>query len=329
MNIAYRCDNAGMVTKGEIDARTIGDDVLWIDAVAPEDAELAELGKSLGVEIPSWAEMEEIELSSRLRRENGFLVMIANFIPKCPSRPLPTLPVTFVLQKNRLITVRRERFASFERVVKLLNTPDGTDLASPVGVLCSLLDEEVSDRADNLELVIKVMDELAMELFSLPRPASRPAPSEPQGLKDILKRIGEAGETLANVRESLASIQRALHFLKAHLPPERLGTNAGAIDSINSDINALADEAAFLMNRLAFYLDATLGMINIEENQVVKVLSAIAMIFCPPMLIAGIYGMNFVDMPELKWPWGYYLALGAIAGVILLQFWYVKKRKWF
>lgn len=330
MITAYRTDHDGAVSQqSALESGGAANGAVWLDAFNPDEAEAAALHLATGMEIPTWEEMSEIELSSRLRLENGCLTMIAHLIPKSEAKTLPTRPVAFVLQKDRLVTVRRDRFPSFERTAGRCAKGGEECPSSALEILCALLDEAVSDRADSLELVIKAMDELAEELFSLPRTSPGKADRENPTLRELLRRIGETGEILSNVRESLASVQRVAHFLRARLPINQLGENAAALDSVNSDIVALSDEASFLMNRLSFYLDATLGMINIEENQIVKVLSAVALIFCPPMLIASVYGMNFANMPELRWEWGYFLALAGMGAAIGAQFWYLRKRKWF
>jgi magnesium transporter len=251
--------------------------------------------------------------------------MLACLIPKAVGRLQPIRPATFILKKNLLLTVRFFDFFSFERMAD--NTSRNLHIATAKDVFFQILEEIVSDRADSLERSMRHLEVLTSQLFS--SQAEEKSAEEGGGLAGILKGIGAMGSEVSIIRESIASVQRCLNFARMHLPEARQEDMAGIMDSIRNDLIALSDEASFFMNKLSFNLDATLGMINIEETKVIRFLSIITLALSPPLLIAGVYGMNFDFIPELGWKYGYFATLAIMAFTSLTAIWYLRRRKWF
>ena len=325
MITAYRMGENGKVRPEKADLPTCGDgSVVWVDAFCPTDGELAELDELMGFEVPNRHDMTEIELSSRLYKEGGALVMIANLLPKSEARVVPPRPAAFILWNSVLLTIRYTEFYSFERVA--LRIPHSADACTPVTVFCRLLEEAVADRADNIESSMRYLELLTSQLF-LSHADAPNGHSEPE-LDEALRKIGGMGEGVANIRESITSLQRAANFALTYLPPQWLGDQRIVLDSVKTDLNALSDEAAFFMNKLSFNLDATLGMINIEESKVIRFLSVVTLLLSPPTLIAGIYGMNFSLMPELNWKLGYVFALCLMGTTAITSLLYLKRKRW-
>lgn len=322
----FRLDDDNRITARPADLDGYGEGVVWLDASNPVPEELAALERLMGFELPDNRDMSEIELSARLYKEDGALVMIANLLPKSETRTAPPRPSTFILRENLLLTIRYDEFYSFARVEADL--PRRAEPHTPLSVFFRLMEEAVSDRADNLEHAMHTLEELTSQLFALP-PASKSAMPDNPELEQILRGIGMAGERVSNIRESITGLQRVLNFARAYIPDSWPGHAAGVMNSLRNDLTALSDEADFLVNKLSFNLDATLGMINMEETKVVRFLSVVTLLLSPPTLIAGIYGMNFAAMPELAWPFGYVFALGLMAASAVTSIWYLRRRKWF
>ena len=324
MAIVYCLDPDRKVRARECDLDSIDETAVWIDALSPSDAELAKLDKIMGFEVPNRHDMTEIELSSRLYKDDGALVMIANLLPKNEPAPTPPRPAAFILGDRFLLTIRYSAFYSFERVAARI--PGGGE-HTPVAIFCRLLEEAVADRADNIENSMRIMEVLTSQLFLAPSRNRESAPESPE-LDQALRQIGAMGESVANIRESITSLQRVVNYAGAYIPYDWLGDQRVVLDSLKSDLTALSDEAAFFMNKLNFNLDATLGMINIDEAKIIRLLSVVTLLLSPPTLIAGIYGMNFEIMPELHWPVGYVFALGLMATTAIGSILYLKRKRW-
>lgn len=322
MPIEYRLAPGGKTNAGHAEPGN----VLWIDAISPTDSELDELDKMMGFEVPNRHDIGEIELSNRLYKEEGALVMIASLLPKTPQKLAPPRPAAFILRHNLLLTIRYCEFFSFERVATRPFMEDDEHTAT--AVFCRLLEEAVADRADNIEFSMRHMEILATQLFH-PAPGQQESnASKGQELDDALRSIGIIGESVSNIRESITSLQRAVNYAYTYIPEAWIGEQRPILDSLRSDLLALSDEASFFMNKLSFNLDATLGMINIEENKIIRLLSVVTLLLSPPTLIAGIYGMNFQIMPELTWPFGYAFSISLMVTTAIMSIWYLKRKRW-
>jgi magnesium transporter len=300
--------------------------VQWIDLMTPTADEKRVAEAWLGVELPSRQEAEEIEVSSRLYVEKNTLFMIVTVMLDADSPNPTTTPVTFAFQHRRLVTMRfaePKPFVTFPR--RLKRAP--SSYPSAQRLLLGLLDEIIDRVADVLEGVGSDLTQVSRLVFSAPTIANtRRAEVD---FTEILARIGHNGLRAANARESLVSLGRVVPFFA-----EAVSSHAGEpLDdhwpAVAKDVASLTDHATFLSNKVNFFLDATLGRINIEQNTIIKLFSVLAVVFLPPTLIASIYGMNFVHMPELGWKIGYPLSLGLMALVAIFPYLVFKRRGWF
>lgn len=274
---------------------------LWVDLIEPEPAEAMTLA-GLGLDVPSLEEMEEIELSNRLYQENGVDYLTVVIPGQNAADEQIAAPVTFILSATRLVTVRHHNprpFATYpERADKT-----GLGVSSPDHVFIGLVQEIIGRLADHLEGVGRALDQVARMIY-------QPQVQTQDELRRALAQIGAEGERLGRVRLALLTLGRALN----HIDPvmaKRPGAKdlAKAIKTELRDIDALDQHANFLDSRLALASGATLGTIDLSQNQTVKIVSLVSVLFLPPTLIASVYGMNFARMPELAHPWGYPAAM--------------------
>ncbi len=293
---------------------------LWIDLLCPTKEEEQLVEEQLKIEIPTKEEVEEIEPSSRLYTENNVLYMTATMVALSDLPEVKTDVVTFMLAEKCLITLRYVELHPFKLFIKKLVRSTTKDYNAKA-ILIELLDAVVDRLADILEKISDKFDEISKIIF---HPKENNHTTAETNYKHILQYIGANGDLGTKASESLISFTRLISYLEqiggSDIPKE--------IHIIQKDINALREHASFLSTKFSFLLDATLGMINIEQNSIIKIFSVAAVIFLPPTLIASVYGMNFNDMPELRWHVGYPLAILMMVISAWLPFRYFKKKKW-
>jgi len=296
---------------------------LWIDLLHPTMAEVRQVETALSLELPSQEEMQEIEVSSRLYKENDALFMTATLLAKTTTEMPEALPVTFILAVNSLMTIRYSEPRAFQAFLNRAQRHQ-SDCSSGESVLVSLLDAVTDRSADILERIATDIDAVSAEVFE--NHVSRQSKS--RDFQNILREIGRKGDLNSKARESLVSLGRLLTFLVQNLEAKASRDHRNRLKTLMRDIHALTDHASFLSNKINFLLDATLGMVNIEQNAIIKIFTVAAVAFLPPTLIASIYGMNFRHMPELDWPVGYPIAISLMVLSALLPFLYFKRRGW-
>jgi len=304
--------------------QTLLKEAVWIDLLSPSKEEENQVEQSLGLDIPTREEMVEIELSSRLYKENDTIFMTATMIAQSDSPDPRFDPVTFVLTQQQLITIRYVEPQSFKIAfshLKKLDTSHNNITASLMFI--ELLDATVDRLADILELVGRRLDEYSKTIF---RPQNNAA--EKLDYQKLMQQIGMNGDLNTKARESLVTFNRLTAFF-VQTVGSRIDNNGQLrLATLSKDIASLSDHANFLSTKVNFLLDATLGMVSIEQNNIIKIFSVAAVIFLPPTLIASIYGMNFHFMPELSWKYGYVFAIGLILFAAWLPYKYFKHRKW-
>jgi magnesium transporter len=300
------------------------DSFVWIDLVSPSPEEEAALEARLGVDVPTREEMEEIEISSRLYQDRGAVFMTAN-LPAQTDQDHPVMaPVTFILAGPRLITVRYHEpraFVTFPLRASRVDLGCGNGEA----VLVALLEAIIDRLADVLERAGREIDATSRSIFR--HKGSRPTVS--RDFQGMLEEIGRKGDLISNIRDSLATMERLIGYL-GHVTLQRKSEAdlRARVKTLARDASSLNDYVSFLSQKTTFLLDATLGMVNIEQNAIIKIFSVAAVAFLPPTLIASVYGMNFRTMPELAWPYGYPLALGLMVVSAVLPYLYFKRRGW-
>ncbi|MGQ5702203.1 magnesium/cobalt transporter CorA [Sandaracinobacteroides sp. A072] len=306
------------------DALAHDGDLLWIDLLQPEDAEETGLEKKLGIDIPTLEEMAEIEISSRLYNENGAAYMTA-LLPANADGDTPDMnAVTFILKGDLLITVRYHDPRAFQTFRQRVEKND-MGCSSGEDVLIALLDAIVERLADILERAGRDIDGISRSIFQ--HNGSGSAKNKDFG--KLLSGIGHKGDLISNIRDSLVTLERMAGFLGQGAVQRKSAKDIReGIKTLYRDVRSLADHADFLSQKITFLLDATLGMISIEQNAIIKIFSVAAVVFLPPTLVASIYGMNFEHMPELQWLLGYPWAIGLMALSAIIPLLYFKKRGW-
>ena len=300
------------------------DKAVWIDLLEPTREEEALAEKLIGTNVPTREEMLEIEPSSRLYERNGVVFMTMSVVHGIRGGKPATDPVSFILSDNHLVTVRYIDPTPF--VVFSEHVYAEPDLAAdPLILLVRLLDAIVDRLADELEEAGRAIESISNHVFER-RTRERRNPE--LRYEALMLRIGEVQRLLARLRESSVSTSRMLGFLSAL---DRMGERESArrhLKSLIGDARALDDHSDFLAENLNFLLDASLGMITLEQNLVMKIFSVFAVVLMPPTLIAGVYGMNFDHMPELKWLYGYPWAMVLMLASAIIPFMVARRRAW-
>jgi len=299
------------------------DEAVWIDLITPTVQEDKIVEKLLGIAVPTREEMQEIEVSSRLYTENGARYMTATLMCQSDTATPKTTPVTFILSSHKLVTVRYDEPRPFAIVEHKLGRSCPAKVTGEL-VLMDLLDAVIDRSADILERIGGEVDQISHSIFEPEENA------EPPSYKDVLKALGRKGDLTSKVRESLVSIGRLLLFLANEAEGMRWNKDVRAhLQSMRRDTASLSDHATYLANKITFLLDAMLGVVNIEQNAIIKIFSIAAVIFMPPTLVASVYGMNFhKGMIELEWELGYPFALILMVLAAILPIVYFKWRKW-
>jgi magnesium transporter len=279
------------------------EDAVWLDLLEPSIEEERLVEARLGLDIPTREEMREIESSSRLYEEAGALYLTATVVTKLDTSLPENAQVTFILKDTRLVTNRYvdplpfRRFVAHTERQPLANT-------NAHAVLAGLLESIVNRIADVIERVGSDMDSVSAEVFNrLKTPGGKVRRSQ-RDYRKLLERVGQCGELIAKARESLASLARLLAFVQQSTVamPQDVRTR---LRTLSKDVFAMSDHASFLNTNLNFILDATLGMVNIDQNDILKIFSVVTVLVLPPSVIGAIFGMNFQHIPTLQEPWGF------------------------
>ncbi len=293
---------------------------VWVDLLNPSSDEIHEIEKRFAIEVPTREEMQEIELSSRLYDEDGVLFMTVSVLNKANTDEPETTAITFILVKKTLITLRYADPIPFKTFIRRVNRTAAL-ASSAETVLFGLLEQIVDRLADIMEQSTADLEGLSNIVFS--------SPDDPEYEGDhraVLRRIGRAGNLSGKAKDSLLNLHRLGLFLSTQ--PRLKKDTKTRLKTISRDIVSITEHANFIANKVTFLLDATLGMINLEQNNIIKIFSVAAAAFLPPTLIASIYGMNFDVMPELDWQFGYPLAIGLMVLSAVLPLWYFKRKGW-
>jgi magnesium transporter len=295
----------------------------WIDLVFPQPEELAQVGEALAIDIPSRAKMEEIEVSSRLYQEDGAFFMTANLVTSPDTDKMESSAITFILTETCLVTLRYLEPRPFETFAARLQKP-GYNCSNSLDVFIGLLEAIIDRMADILEIHSASIERISRMIFADDKKEPKPI-----DLNAVIKDIGREGNHISIIRESLMSLGRMSLFLSqaVYANPKAVEIR-DVLKVVGRDVASLADHASFITNKVNFLLDATLGMINIQQNNIIKIFSVAAVVFLPPTLIASIYGMNFHFIPELSWEVGYPLALGMMIGSAVLPYLFFKRKGW-
>jgi magnesium transporter len=298
-------------------------EALWLDLFDPTPDELDRVGKHVQLELPTRADMEEIEISSRLYREGDGTFMTALVLANSDSEQPIADVVSFILIRDRLISIRFIEPQPF-KTFKTRSERGSVHAASAEAVLMVLLDVIIDRMADILEKIARDIDELSRDIF-------HPAGAEhfrSIDFQSVLRQLGRRNDLNGKMRESLLTISRLLSFFSLTMEAIPNSDIHGHIKTLTRDIQSLQDHSSYLSGKLSYLLDATLGLINIDQNNIIKVMSVAAMVFLPPTLIASVEGMNFKFMPELNSAWGYPISLVLMVMSAVVPYLWFKRRGW-
>lgn len=303
------------------------EDVYWADLHSPTPEEEKEIEAMFGIEIPTREEMAEIEISSRLYQDKGAYVLTTPLLVKADTKHPEMDAITFILTPRGLVTLRYSAPASFSNFIALAER-GSLSLGNGTHVFLGLLDAITDRLADILEMIGRRIDSTSNHIFTVEsRPNHRP---DRPDLHRALRDVAHSGDMISKTRESLVGLTRLSSYVATSplLAAQALGNEGPTLGSLQTDLSSLTDHAGFLSSKVNFLLDATLGMISIEQNGIIKIFSVAAVVFLPPTLVASIYGMNFRVMPELAWEYGYPLAIGMMLLSAYLPYRWFKSKKW-
>jgi magnesium transporter len=305
------------------------DEFLWADLFEPTQAEEKAVESLLTVDVPTRDEMKEIETSNRLYEENNAVYMTATVGSKLDSPTPESSAITFILANGRLITNRYVDPTPVRRFMQYVERSPAACTSSAT-LLAGLLESFVERIADLLERVQIELDAVSHTIFrrSNGAPSGKGALPSSGDLQAMIQKIGANGDLVSKARESLVSFQRLLMYVQQASSVTLSQDQRGRFKSTLRDVQSLSDHASFLGNKIQFLLDAVLGLINLEQNNIIKIFSVAAVMFLPPTLVASIYGMNFQLMPELEKPWGYPVALFAMLVSAVVPYVYFRRKGW-
>jgi magnesium transporter len=295
----------------------------WIDLCAAGAEEVEKARVLTGMRVPTREALSEIESSSRVFVENGVLYLSMPLITPVDDGATTLMPIGFVLTKEILLTVRFGGSSAFDEVAKTLS---GQTEVLAEDVFARLLEAMVDRAADRLEHTGGELDALSKSAFHMDN-KRKPAKAS-DALRAVLRNIGQTGDRLSQVRDTLLGLSRICGFI---VETPRCDFSDGVIHrlkAVQTDIASLNSYVEHLTNKVQFLLDATLGFISIDQNDIVKVLTVVSVVGVPPVLVAGIYGMNFKDMPEYNWAFGYPYSLILMVVSAIVPILLFKWRKW-
>lgn len=314
-------------TVGLEETETRREGIFWIDLLTPDAAELAYAEKICEIEMPTKDEMREIEATSRLYCEDGARFMTTTVLSRVETDEPMIAEITFILKNRTLITIRHTDSYSFrlfsQQLLRMRDT--NRDL-----VFIGLLETLVDRQADVLERFGTDLDALSKKVFGTHHTRRNEKANDPDtdDLRDALEELGRVGDLITRQRDALVNLLRMITFA---------GNEDSCMSShdslyvplrpVSRDVNSLSEYASFLSNKINFMLDAVLGLINIEQNDIVKVFTIMSVVFMPPTLVASIFGMNYKYIPFLDTEWGFWLSLVlmGMAGILPLVVFKIKR----
>jgi magnesium transporter len=274
--------------------------------------------------VPTREEMREIEASNRLYEENGTLYMTATVVTKLDTDVPENTQITFILSAQKLVTNRYVDPLPFRRFVSFAATHPHACTTAAV-VLAGLLEAIVNRVADTIERVGADLDNVSTEVFA----RARRRRGAGRDFRAVLEHVGQDGELISKTRETLVSLGRLLAFVQQS-NGQQLNQHEvrGRFRTLSRDVLAMSDHASFLGTKVSFILDATLGMISIDQNNILKIFSVVTVVLLPPSVIGAFFGMNFEFIPWLDRPWGHWIAFAMMLASAVGPYLIFKRRGW-
>jgi magnesium transporter len=298
----------------------------WIDLVSATQAEIDRVERATSLHVPTEAEVSEIETSSRLATRNGVLYLSMALVSIQSDGPRG-VSAGFVLSPQRLITVRFAPNRIFDTYAE--HMPRG-EIRHETGahILVGLLEAIVDRQADTLEEVRADLERISHAIFAMGIQQRAGPKHEDALLRRTLGQLGHIGDLISHVRDTQLGAARIVPYVEAMAAEWLPKDLAPRLATLRQDIASVSDFDTHLNDKLQFLLDATLGFINIAQNNVMKVMAIASVVGIPPVLIAGVYGMNFKNIPEYDWAWGYAWGWGLIVITTLIPLAVFRWRKW-
>jgi len=287
--------------------------VIWIDLQSPTAAEIQEVEEKYKIKFPTRQQQEEIESSSRYLEDSGTVKINSTFL-NIRDGKLEENEVSFIITKKILFSLRRfDSHVILETVKKIKHHPENFN--SPAKIFIAISETRIDSDADLIELVSKYILDIGKQINYKDRIDEK-----------IILRISECQELTMSLRETLFDKQRVISLFQRN--SDLIEENEKRLHIIFKDINSLIEHANFNFVRLEYLQNNFLALINIDQNRIIKIFTVASLVFMPPTLIASIYGMNFIVMPELKWATGYPIAVGLMVFSSLLTVMIFKKKGW-
>jgi len=318
----YAQGPGGLVALPHEPGAPLPEGALWIDLLEPTAEEEKLVEDALGVDVPTREEMREIEASNRFYEDSGVLFMTATIVTKLDTDLPQNAQVTFILTGRQLVTNRYADPVSIRRFIHYSQTHPAS-CGSAATLLAGLLEAIVNRIADVLERLGSEIDVISAQVFSRSRRRGL-AP----GFGTVLERIGQSGELVSKGRESLASLARLLVFVQQAADTHVTQDARTRFRTLSRDVGPMSEYATFLGDKVQFLLDATLGMVSIDQNNILKIFSVVTLFFLPPSVIVGFYGMNFEHIAWLHARWGPWYALGLVVLSGVAPYLFFKRRGW-
>ncbi|MBV9548544.1 MAG: magnesium transporter [Alphaproteobacteria bacterium] len=301
---------------------------LWVDLHDPSPEEIARACNDYGLEIPPREQLDEIEFSSRLQYEDNVFKIS---VPVTPHRKPgegedETSPLGFVLTKDILVTIRFTHLHTFQAIMERVKRRE----RSAPDIFLVIVEALIDYGADRLEELRSEALTISRRIFHQELQAMRQhnVARFSRMLRDTLVEIGDMGERMSYIRDTLLVMQRAMPFVSEHGDGWLEPLVKARLKMAADDVQSLNEYEVHLTDKLQFLLDAALGFISTEQNELFKVMTIWSIVGIPPVLFAGIWGMNFHVMPELSWPLGYPMALATIVISGVLPLMWFKHRGW-
>lgn len=299
----------------DIDSFSNTERTLWVDLQNPTPIEIKRVEEKFDVDFLSQQEQLEIESSSRYIEEDDFLIANSNFLVPDAEHRYVTVPVSFLLKDDTLFTYRNADLKAFADTVKRIKSRralfnDGAQ------IMISIFESRIDSDADLIEMV-------SGEIKAINRMLDLDANLD----REMLLNINDYQELTMSIRENVVDKQRVISSMIRsdgwfnEIEQQRLRT-------LIKDINSLIDHTNFIFERLEFLQNTYLGLIDLEQNRVVKIFTVVSLVFLPPTLLASIWGMNFDEMPEVHWKYGYVFALAMMVLSSALTVWIFRRKNW-
>jgi magnesium transporter len=307
--------------------RRLPEEVIWIDLFKPTEDEKAFVESRTGIRVPTIQALSEIESSSRLIADGETLYLSMPIVAQGDTPDYHLTPTGFILSSTLLVTVRFAELSIFKVVAEKVQRDES--IRTSTGVFTALLEALVDRGADVLERLAGELDQISRSVFRGDPGRRRRTLRSNRELRRFLTSIGKIGDRLSQARDVFLEVARVVPFVLGQKHPWIVSEFEGRLAAVAKDIASVNDYESHLSGKVQFLLDAVLGLITIEQNDLFKILTIVSVVGIPPTLMAGIYGMNFKYMPELNWTFGYPFGLAIIVLSAVIPVIWFKWRGWF